>query len=433
MSGKLMTRRSFVKGAAAAATVTILPRHVLSGPNDKLGMACVGCGGKGESDIGGVASQNIVALCDVDFRKGQKSFRRFPQAKVYRDFRYMLHEMGDKIDAVTVSTPDHMHFPVAMMAMQMGKHAFVQKPMAHTVWEARELARVAKEKGLATQMGNQGHAHDGTRLVYEWVRSGALGPVREVLFWTDRPVWPQNIPPPTDTPDVPPHLDWNAWLGTAPYRPYHSAYLPFKWRGWWDYGCGALGDIGCHVMDAAFWALDLRDPEWIEAESNAKGPDFTPNWSIVTYQFPARGDMPPCKAVWYDGRKKPPRPKHLEQGRRFGGNGGIIIGEKASILHDFYCNSVRIVPEAKMKEIGRPPKMVERVRGGHYQEWIRACKGGKPAGSNFVDHSGPLTEMVVLGNLAVRSAKRVEWDAKKMVSTNVPEANKYVRHPYRIF
>ncbi|MHC4248724.1 MAG: Gfo/Idh/MocA family protein [Planctomycetota bacterium] len=433
MSRRRITRRAFMKGAAAtAAAATIVPYRAFAGP-DKLNVACVGCSGKGGSDIGGVSSENIVALCDVDYKRGAGQFRRHPQAGQYRDYRYMLDEMGDKIDAVTVSTPDHMHFPIAAMAMAKGKHAFVQKPLTHSVWEAREIQRIAKKAGVATQMGNQGHASEGTRLVHEWIHQGAIGEVREVHFVTNRPVWPQNIPAPTDRPPVPPTIDWNLWLGIAPERPYHPAYAPFKWRGWWDFGCGAIGDIGCHVMDAGFWALNLRDPEWIEAESNAKDADTTPNWSIVTYQFPARGKMPPCKVLWHDGGKKLPRPKHLEEGRKTPTNGAVIIGENASIMHDFYCSSPRIVPESTMKKIGRPERTLERSPGGHMKEWILACKGGKPAGSNFPDHAGPLTEMSILGNLAIRCGKRVYWDAKNMRCTNAPEADAFIRRPYRIY
>lgn len=435
MSRRQINRRNFMAGiAAAAATVTLIPRRAF-GANDKLSIGCCGCAGKGSSDIGGVSSQNIAALCDVDFAHAAGTFRAYPQAKKYRDYRYMLQEMGDKLDAVTVSTPDHMHFPIAMAAMERGKHVFVQKPMARTVWEARRMTEVAKEKNLATMMGNQGHANEGTRLVYEWVRSGAIGKIEEVMFWTNRPIWPQNIPVPTDTPPVPDTLDWNAWLGTAPYRSYNPAYLPFKWRGWWDFGCGALGDMACHVMDSAFWALDLRNPDWIEAKSDAKDENSTPSWSVVTYHFPARGDMPPITVKWHDGgdKAKMPRPKDLEAGRNYADSGAVLVGEKGSILTDTYSDSVRVIPESRMKEVGKPPKMLERSKGGHCQEWISMCKGGPRVGSNFVDHAGPLTEMVVLGNLAVRSGKRVEWDAAKMICTNDPSINKFVREPYRIF
>ncbi|NOY81994.1 MAG: Gfo/Idh/MocA family oxidoreductase [Kiritimatiellaeota bacterium] len=443
MKQKVVTRRSFLAKAAlggAAASFSAQAGfpwfHVRKKGTDlrKLNIACVGCGGKGYSDIHGVASENIVALCDVDFGRASRVFQEFPDAKRYKDYRRMFEDLDKDIDAVVVSTPDHMHFPVAMMAIEMGKHAFVQKPLTHTVWEARELAKAAKKRGVATQMGNQGHANEGTRLMYEWVRSGALGPVREVHLYTDRPIWPQGLERPPKAEPVPPLLEWDLWLGIAPKRPYHSGYHPFAWRGWWDFGCGALGDMGCHIMDATFWALDLRAPEWIEAESDAKNADTTPKWSVITYQFPARGKMPPVKVVWYDGGKKPPRPAELEEGRNIpNGNGQIVIGEKAAIMASCYCSSIRIIPEKKMREIGKPPRMLDRVKGGHYQEWIRACKGGKPAGSNFPDHAGPLTEMVLLGNVAVRAGKRVAWDDRRLRCANAPEADRFIREPFRVF
>jgi len=347
----------------------------------------------------------------------------------------MLTDLGDEIDAVTVSTPDHTHFPVAMMAMQMGKHVFVQKPCAHTVWEARMMAQAAEKYNVMTQMGNQGHANNGTRLIYEWVRSGAIGSVHEVHLYTDRPIWPQGIPHPTDRPGTPEMLDWNLFLGTAPIRPYHGAYHPFKWRGWWDFGCGALGDMGCHIMDAAFWALDLgHGLQSVEAESDAPNADTTPTWSKVTYRYGWRGKMPPVKVVWYDGKRMPPRPAALEPKRNlFGGSGQVYYGTEAGIRADCYAGTARIFPDPKMREIGKPPRLVERIKGGHYQEWIRACKGGTPAGSNLVDHAGPLTEMVLLGNLAIRTGKRIYWDARTMTCKGLPEADQYIRHPYRSF
>ena len=446
MSSPDASRRSFLKGAALAGAgmavaVPEVPalrwfggKSKFVDPDRKMNIAAVGCGGKGSSDVDGVSGENIVALCDVDSGNGRGAFERYPNAKRYKDFRKMLQDLGDSIDAVTISTPDHMHFPAAMMAMQMGKHVFVQKPCAHTVWEARQMALAAKKYGVVTQMGNQGHANEGTRLIYEWIRSGAVGDVREVHLYTDRPIWPQNIPAPTERQPVPDSLDWNLWLGTAPYRPYHSAYAPFRWRGWWDFGCGALGDMGCHIIDSAFWALDLRFPEWVEAESDAKDPSMTPTWSIVTYQFPARGTMPPVKVIWYDGNKPVPRPATLEDGRNLpGGCGQVFYGDKASIMADTYAGSVRIFPEAKMKEIGKPEQMVARVPGGHYQEWIRGCKGDGVPGSNLIDHAGPLTEMTLLGNVAVRTGKRIYWDAKTLSCPNCPEADAYIRHPYRVF
>jgi len=445
-SERLVSRRRFLREAAAGAALAAggsafagFPLfHVRKKglPKGKLNVAWVGCGGKGSSDVQGVyeAGCNIVALCDVDYQRALGTFNRFPKAKRYKDFRRMLEEMDKDIDAVGVSTPDHMHFPVAMMALEMGKHVYVQKPLTRTVWEARELARTARRKGVATQMGNQGHANEGTRLVYEWIRSGAIGPVRKVYLYTDRPIWAQGLRRWPDAQTPPPTLDWNLWLGVAQERPYHSGYHPFAWRGWWDFGAGALGDMGCHIMDAAFWALDLRDPEWVEAKSDAEGPDVTPKWSIVTYHFGPRGDMPPVDVVWYDGKKLPPRPEHLEKDRRLpSGNGQIMIGDEATIIANVNASSAWIVPEAKRRKIGRPPKMLERVKGGHYREWVRACLGGPPAGSNFPDHAGPLTETVLLGNLAIRAGKRVYWDARRLRCPNAPETDRFIRTPYRIF
>jgi len=287
-------------------------------------------------------------------------------------------------------------------------------------------------------MGNQGHAGEGIRLVREWIQGGALGDVREVHLWTNRPIWPQGLERPKEVQPVPDTLDWNLWLGTAPERPYNEAYLPFSWRAWWDFGCGALGDMACHIMDCAYWGLDLDkvSPTSVEAVSSPVNEESAPNWSIITYRFPARGKMPPVKMVWYDGGKLPPRPPELEKSRKLSSNGQIIIGDKATIYNaDPYCRSPRIIPETKMREMASslPPKTIPRIpNGNHYQEWIRACKGGVPAGSNF-DYAGPFTETVLLGNLALRSGKKIKWDGKNMRVTNVEEANKYVNLKRRRF
>jgi len=273
-------------------------------------------------------------------------------------------------------------------------------------------------------------------LLCEWVRGRVTGPVREVHIWTDRPrdLWAQGVDRPNETPPVPPTLDWDLWLGTAPERPYNPIYAPFTWRGWWDFGCGALGDMGCHIMDASFWALHLGHPASVEAVTSPVNNETAPEWSIVTYQFPARGDMPPVKLVWYDGGKKPPRPADLEADREISEGGQIIIGKKATILGlGDYGEGPRIIPETKMQDLksSLPPKTIPRIpHGDHYQEWIRACKGGEPAGSNF-NYSGPLTEMVLLGNVAIRTGKKIEWDGPRMKVTNAGEANEYIRQPYR--
>ncbi len=442
-----MNRREFMATVGLGAAGAILPDWTFgaSGPvrkgriipkDRKMRVACVGCGGKGSSDAGGVSGEEIVALCDVDFARAAGTFRKYPNAKRYKDFRQMLIEMDDQIDAVTVSTPDHMHFPPAMMAITMGKHVYVQKPLTHTIAEARALTLAAHKHEVVTQMGNQGHAGEGTRLLREWVQAGAIGDVHEVHFWTNRPIWPQGIDRPEETEQVPPTLDWNRWLGVAPERPYNKCYLPFNWRGWWDFGCGALGDMGCHIMDAAFWALDLRYPTSVEAVSSPVNDETAPSWSVVTYEFPARGKMPPVKVTWSDGGKLPPRPKDLEEGRKLSRGGQLLIGDKGTIMDTSdYCRSPRLIPEQAMKDFlpNRPEQTIPRVPGGNpYFEWIMACKGGPAPGSN-VDHSGPLTEMVLLGNLAIRLGKRIEWDGRRMVCTNVPEANDLVRKYYRIF
>ncbi|NLG12723.1 MAG: Gfo/Idh/MocA family oxidoreductase [Lentisphaerae bacterium] len=440
------SRRGFIKGAAATLAAVGLtpeafavrwfggkPRTIA--PDQKLNVACVGCGGMGNGDVNGVSGENVVALCDVDFGRMQDSIKKHPQAKLYKDYRKMLADMGDQIDAVTVSTPDHMHFPVAMLAMQMGKHVYVQKPCAHTVAEARLMGQAARKYGVCTQMGNQGHANDGVRRTYAWIRGGAIGNVREVHTYTDRPIWDQKKPWPEPAP-VPANLDWDLWCGTGPLRPYPKGGMHFRWRGWWDYGCGALGDMACHIMDPAFWALDLRDPMWVEAESDAPDMDTTPLWSKITYFFAASSWRPPVKMIWYDGKIPVPRPPELEEGRNIiGGNGSVFYGSSGGLMTDCYGGSSRIFPEKKMKKVGRPRKEMTppSVKGGHYQEWIRSCKGDVPAGSNFTDHAGPLTEMVLLGNLAIRANRRIYWDAAKLECIGDPEATALARTAYRVF
>ncbi len=439
MSKHRISRRTFVKDAGAAALLVGTSACAGAGrrrvpATEKLNIACVGVGGQGAGDVRSVSSENIVALCDVDWKNAAGTFERFPKARKFKDYRRMLDKMDNQIDAVTVTTPDHTHFPAAMWAIRMGKHVFVQKPLTRTVWEARQLTLAAREHKVVTQMGNQGHANEGTRFLNEWVNAGVIGPVREVHIWTNRPIWPQGIDRPKERPPVPDTLEWDLWLGTAPERPYHPSYLPFNWRGWWDFGCGALGDMACHIMDASYWALGLGAPTSVEAVSSPVNDETAPNWSIITYRFPARGNKPPVKLVWFDGGKKPPRPKDLEEDRELSEGGQLILGDDGTIMDtNDYCNGPRLIPESRMRDFmpNRPAETIPRIPGGdHHQEWIRACKGGKPAGSNF-DYSGPFTEMVVLGNLAVRTGQKIEWDAVNMKVTNVPEANRYVRSEYR--
>jgi len=432
-----ISRRRFMSSAAGVAAFTIVPRHVLGGPgqtppSEKLNIAGIGVGGRGGSDIGAVSNgNNIVALCDVDEKQASGTFKKFPDAKVYKDFRRMLEKEEKNIDAVVVATPDHIHAVASMMAIKMGKHVYTEKPLTHSVYEARKLTAAARKYKVATQMGNQGRAGDGMRLICEWIWDGAIGDVREVHAWTNRPIWPQGIGRPEDTPPVPATLDWDLWLGPAPERPYNPAYMPFKWRGWWDFGTGALGDMACHIIDAPFLALKLGYPTSVRAVSTEVNNETAPLASVIEYQFPARGGMPPVKLVWYDGELRPPLPADAKPGRRLGSrNGGtLFVGDKGNLACGCYGRSPRLVPETMMKEYQRPAETLPRSVG-HHKEWIEACKGGKPAGSNF-DYSGPLTETVLLGNLAIRSGKPLEWDGANMKVTNVPEANDYVRREYR--
>jgi len=438
-----ISRRAFMRSAAAVAAFTIVPRHVLGGqgntpPSEKLNVAGIGVGGRGAADINACEGENVVALCDVDEKQAGGTFKKFPNAKVYKDFREMLDKEGKRIDAVTIGTPDHIHAPAAIRAMKMGKHVYCEKPMAHTIREAREMARVARKMGVVTQMGNQGHAGEGLRLYYEFIKDGAIGAVREVHVWTDRAGvpggrawWPQGVDRPKDTPPVPETLDWDLWLGPAPVRPYHPDYVPFKWRGWFDFGCGALGDMAVHNADPAFFALQLGAPIAAEAESSPVNNETFPEWSIITYYFPAKGDRPAVTMKWYDGGKLPPRPEELEEGRNLGDNGILFVGDKGKLLGPSHAGAPRLIPESRMKEYGRPPKMLERSIG-HHEEWIQACKDGKPqnAKSGFW-YAGPFTEALLVGNLAVRTGKRIEWNSKKMKATNVPEANQYVSKTYR--
>ena len=332
-------RRKFLLGAAAGcAAFQIVPGHVLglngaTSPNEKLNIAGVGVGGQGGHDINQMKSENIVALCDVDSVHATGLFKQFPKAKIYKDFREML-DREKEIDGVVVGTPDHWHAFVSMAAMQRGKHVYCEKPLTHSVWEARQIAQAAREHKVATQMGNQGQASEGTRRLAESVQAGAIGPVTEAHIWTDRPsnglfkeYWPQGISRPSETPPVPSTLDWDLWLGPAPERPYHPAYVPFKWRGWWDFGTGALGDIGCHSFDPVFRALKLGPPVSVEASSTRVNEETYPLASMVTYHFPARGEMPPLKLTWYDGGLRPPRPEELEPGRTMPITGMMLVGK----------------------------------------------------------------------------------------------------------
>ncbi|MEK7993798.1 MAG: Gfo/Idh/MocA family oxidoreductase [Planctomycetota bacterium] len=441
-----ISRRDMIRGSAVVLAVTVVPASVLAGPgrtpaSEKLNIAGIGVGGQGSWDLDNVSSENIVALCDVDWDRAAETFKRYPQAKKYRDFRIML-EREKGIDAVVVATPDHNHAVATMMALKMGKHVYCEKPLTRTVREARAIAAAARQAGVATQMGNQGMAFEGNRLINEWIWDGTIGQVHEVHAWSDRPThngqlfWAQGIERPKETPPVPSSLDWDLWLGPAPHRPYHPAYVPFAWRGWWDFGSGGLGDMGIHNLAPVFSALKLGAPTSVYASSTLVYKETLPLACTVHYEFPARQDMPAVKLHWYDGGILPARPEELEENRELSAEDGLIfVGDKGKMyVEGWGGNSPRLIPEAKMKAYEPPPKPLPRSIG-HHKEWIAACKAGSggTAGtrSNF-DFAGPLTEAVLLGTVCVRAGgKRLIWDSPNMKITNVPEANEYLHYEYR--
>ncbi len=446
-----ISRRKFIGSmAATTAAFTIVPRHVLGGngytpPSEKLNIAIIGAGGKGRSDMYSVSTENIVALCDVDDRKIAETIKRtkedpdrhelagvLEKAPKYKDFRVMLEKEKD-IDAVTVSTPDHTHAVAALAAIQLGKHTFVQKPLTHSVKEARILREAAKKAGVITQMGNQGHAGEGIRLIAEWLADDAIGDVTEVACWTNRPVWETGLPYPKEIPSVPPELDWVLWLGPAPFRPYHPDYCPWSWRAWVEWGTGALGDMGAHIFDIPYETLKLEYPTTIYASSTKFNQESWPVAEVIRYEFPERDGLPPLKFTWYDGGMMPSRPEELEPGRRMGdSDGGVLYyGEKGKIMCGCYGSNPRIIPESEMKAYDQPEKTIPRSPGIH-QEWVESIKKGVQATSNF-DYASKLVETMMLGNVAVRMQDKntpLEWDGVKGEITNLPEANEFLIRPY---
>ncbi len=411
----------FLAGAAFVAAPTILRSQT---PAQKLNLAFIGVGGRGGDNLAALATENIVALCDVNANTLAATGQKFPHAKTHKDFRKLLEQKD--VDAVVVSTPDHTHAVAAIMAIRLGKHVYCEKPLAHSVFETRMLTQAARDHKVATQMGNAGHAADGYRDLVEWIQAGVIGQVSEIHCWTDRPIWPQGLTRPTDAPAVPAYLDWDLWLGPAPERPFNPCYQPSIWRGWWDFGTGALGDMGCHILDAPYWALKLGYPISVEAESSGVNDETAPKWSIVRYAFAARGNLPAVRLTWYDGGKlPPPEVMELVPGKK---NGSLLIGDKGKIFIAI-GESPRLVPEAAMKDFKPPEKTLPRS-SGHYKEWIEACKGGSPAGANF-DYSGPLTEVVLLGNVALRAGKKIQWDPQGMKVTEPTAAAKFVQREYR--
>ncbi len=450
----------------------IVPRHVLGRgyvpPSDKVNIAGVGVGGRGGSVLGGLESQNIVALCDVDAVRAGETFEKYKKAKRYKDFRKMLEQKD--IDAVTVCTPDHTHAAVAMAAMELGKHVYVEKPLTHSIAEARMLTEAAAKYGVVTQMGNQGSSMDGIRETQEIIDAGVIGDVTKVHVWTNRPVWPQGLPTPSGEQAVPDTLDWNLWLGPAPKRDYHPDYLPFSWRGWWDFGTGALGDMGCHLLDSPFKALRLKYPVAAEASAaqvyTVEGgemdyTDSCPPASKVHLYFPARSigrgkEMPPVEIIWYDGGLMPPRPEELEPNEPFGDwDGGILFeGSKGKLMCNIFSSNPTLLPISKMKDLPPPPQSLFRIKENHQMNWVKGITDGTPTTSSF-DYAGPFTEMVLMGNLAVRCFNmkklkpgkepgwwapydypgrvKLEWDGGNMQITNFKAANEFVKREWRKF
>jgi predicted dehydrogenase len=439
---KKITRRSFIgKSVAATAGIVILPSHVVGGlghkaPSDKLNIAGIGVGGKGFNNLKGMRAENIIGLCDVDWRYAERAFKEFPAAKRYKDWRVLFDELGKDMDAVMVATPDHTHALVAATAITLGKHVYCQKPLTHSIYESRLLTRLAARHGVATQMGNQANSGDGVRQVCEWIWNGEIGEVREVHAWTDRPVWPQGLERPKQAMEVPESLDWKLFIGPASMRPYHEIYTPWNWRGWWDFGTGAFGDMACHVLDPVYQSLRLGYPDKIQGSSSQINTESPPQSEHVQFSFPARDNLPkvglpPVNVYWYDGGLLPFRPDLLPEGYNLmtdGLGGCLFVGSKDTLITQ--CGGFK--PRLLSGREPDVPRTLRRIPGAtgysdgyHEQDWIRACKES-PANrieptSHFA-YAGPFNETVLLGVLAIRLQslnKTLHWDGANMAFTNI--------------
>ncbi len=422
-----MTRREMIGAGAAACSgywaAGGAPAARPRSPNDKLNVACIGVGGRGASNVDGMAGENIVALCDADDKRAAATYKKYPAPKKYRDFRRMFDELDKQIDAVVVSTPDHTHFHPALRALQAGKHLYCEKPLAHSVWEVRALTRLARQKKVATQLGTQHHANESMRRVVELVRSGSIGEVRVCYSWQ---ISNRGMPEiPTEFPPAPEHLDWDLWLGPAAWRPYSPAYCPYHWRFWWDFGTGESGNNGCHFMDIPFWALELKTPARVEASGGPVDPQRSPRSLIARYEFPARGEHPPLTLHCSHAKDAPPILREL--GLPEEGYNNLFLGSMGMLLCGY--KNHKLFPEAKFAGFQPPPQTIPRSPG-FYREWIDACKGGKPSTCNF-DYSGPLTEAVLLGNVAYRLGEPFDWDAEDLKAKGKPKADELIRPPFR--
>jgi predicted dehydrogenase len=455
------TRRGFLGSAVTtAAAATIVPRHVLGGakhvpPSEKVNIALVGAGGQGRANVRALfheADAQVIAVADpiessdLDrfYYKGlagrkpvraeiEKHYRQkipFFRCAEYEDFRVML-EKEKAIDAILCATPDHLHAYVSVIAMRAGKHVYCEKPLTHNIWEARHVAKVARETGLATQMGNTGHSNEGIRQTCEWIWDGAIGPVEEAHAWVGASRWHRElIGRPNDTPPVPDGVNWDLWLGPREPRPYHPAYTPVTWRDFWAFGMATIGDFGCHDLDAAMWALDLAEPLTVEARPvGSMNDEMVPHSETCCYEFAARGDKPPVKVTWYDGGLQPPRPKELPKGSSLPWRGALFIGEKGSMLCDGAGGACRLLPYESNRKYRRPPKTLTRSKG-HHRDWLAACKGGPAASSNF-QYGAKLVELVLLGVVSLRTGKKLYWDALNMRVRGLAAADEFIKEPYR--
>src|SRR5690606_11405599 len=447
-----LSRRKFIKTAGMATGFTIVSSNVLgkklgyTAPSDKMNIAGIGVGGVGRRNLKNMDSENIVALCDVDWKYAAKTFNDYPKAQRFKDWREMFDKIGKSIDGIMVATPDHTHAAVAAHAMTLGKHCYAQKPLTHSVYESRLLTRLAKKHKVATQMGNQGNSFEWCRQIAEWIEADAIGEVTEVHCWTNRPIWPQGLKNPKEAMTVPEQLDWDLFIGPAEKRPYNNVYTPWNWRGWWDFGTGALGDMACHIMDPLYWALDLKYPSKVNGSSTLSNLYSPPHAQMVQYTFPAREkkgkvNMPEVKVYWYDGGLLPERPEELKPGQMMGdSNGGIIfVGSKGKIMTGCYGMNPTLLPVSEMEHFQQPSPWISRVPGGngdiwntnaHEQDWIRAAKETPAHRIESTSHfgfSGPFNEMVVMGVLAVRLQglnRELLWDGEKMQFTNISDTDK---------
>jgi predicted dehydrogenase len=451
-----ISRRNLLSGAAAAAAFSVVPRHVLGGtgntaPSEKVNVAIIGTGGQGIVNMKQLLNEpraRITALCDINEESDYSMFyyggtaglkpalrlvtQRYNRpCPTYRDYNEMFD--SEDIDAVLVATPDHSHAMVVLDAIAKGKHVYCEKPLCRTVYETRIVTEAARKAGVATQLGNYGHSSEDIRLACEWIWDGAIGDVHDVYAWTDTGAnrWTKLTDRPQETPPVPDGFDWDKWLEPVPARPYHPDYAPVRWRAWWQFGSGTIGDFACHHLDPAFWALKLNHVDTFSVEAGSSGitEETCPAASIIYFDFPARAGMGPVRITWYEGGVMPPRPAELEAGRQLGGNGIIFVGTKGAILGEGWSRSPRIIPETRMRAYKRPPKTLPRVNG-HHRDWLDACRG-KGAASNHFDYSGPLTEFTLMGNVALRAGKKLYFDWKSMEVTNASDANKYVKPKYR--